>query len=153
MGHSSMECCMYPFYDGQPCTICMLMHATENHRQISTSNQRRVERLVFCWWCKIYQPPIHFCEVKNQWRHVDVFNFMVIAGPSRESVERCRNYSVVDCDITLYVSRVRMNKEERDAAEQYQERKKVEAQQKQDKLEAELCWKGNRAILERWIML
>ena len=37
-----------------------------------------------------------------------------------------------------------MNQGERDAAEQYQERKKREAQEKKDKMDAETWWEKNR---------
>ena len=88
-------------------------------------------------------------------------NFLVITGPSRESVERYRNNFAVECDNTciLYDSRVRLNKGERDAAKrfherkkdeakQFHERKKEEAQKKQDDLEAELWWKRNKKKFE-----
>ena len=118
----------------------------EIHKRASQIRfKRKTERLVFCWWCVSFHDKIHFCETQAKWRHIDLCNFLVITGPSRESVERYRNNFAVECDNTyiLYDSRVRLYKGERDAGQQFHERKKMEAQEKKDKADAEIWWVKN----------
>ena len=76
---------------------------------------------------------------------IDLTNLLIITGPSRESVERYKNDFAVEnnVDCKLYDSRGRMNKGEQEAVEQFHERQKKEAKEKQDDLEAELWWKKN----------
>ena len=121
------------------------------HKQASQIRfKRRNEKLVFCWWCYSYHDRVHFCDVQNKWRQIDLTNLLIITGPSRESVERYKNdFAVEDnVDCKLYDSRVRMNRGEQEAVEQFYERQKREAQEKQKDLEAELWWKENIKIFE-----
>ena len=75
---------------------------------------------------------------------IDLTNLLIITGPSRESVERYKNDFAVEnnVDCKLYDSRVRMNKEEQKAVEQFHK-------EKQDDLEAKLWWKESFKIFER----
>ena len=124
----------------------------ELHKQASQIRfKRRNEKLVFCWWCYSYHDRVHFCEVQNKWRQIDITNLLIITGPSRESVERYKNDFAIEnnVDCKLYDSRVRMNKAEQEAVEQFHERREREAQEKRDDIEAELWWKENFKIFER----
>ena len=124
----------------------------EIHKRASQIRfKRKTERLVFCWWCVSFHDKIHFCEVQAKWRHIDLGNFLVITGPSRESVERYRNNFAVENDITctLYDSRVRLNKGERVAGKQFHEKKEKEAQEKKDKADAETWWVKNSEKIVR----
>ena len=76
-------------------------------------------------------------------------NFLVIEGPSWRSVERYGEYmhtsdDTGNCDVSLYVSKVRMNQEERDKAKEYHAKKKLEAQEKKDEADAESWWMNNK---------
>ena len=118
----------------------------EMHKQASQIRfKRKTEKLVFCWWCISYHDKVHFCDVQNKWRHIDLANLLVITGPSRESVEKYRNNFAVEnnVDCTLYESRFRLNKGERNAVKKFYEEMEKDAQQKQDRLEAEQWWSRN----------
>ena len=75
---------------------------------------------------------------------------LIITGPSRESVERYKNDFAIEnnVDCKLYDSRVRMNKAEQEAVEQFHERREREAQEKRDDIEAEQWRKKNIKIFE-----
>ena len=110
--------------------------------------QAQVEMTFFLFFCQSYHKAIHFCEVVARWRHIDMFHLMVISASTRDAVERYRSYDADDCDITVYVSKAKMSMAEFDAAKKHQQEKVKEANEKQDKLDAEIWWKENRAKLE-----
>ena len=97
-----------------------------------------------CWWCCSYHDRVHFCETLNKWRQIDITNLLIISGPTRESVERYKNDFAIEhnVDCKLHDSRSRMNKEEKQAVEQFHK-------EKRDDIEAELWWKENFKIFER----
>ena len=85
----------------------------EIHKRASQIRfKRKTERLVFCWWCVSFHDKIHFCEVQAKWRHIDLGNFLVITGPSRESVERYRNNFGVESDILTRLGKATLDTEE-----------------------------------------
>ena len=128
------------------------LYNKELHEQASQIRfKRRNEKLVFCWWCYSYHDRVHFCEVQNKWRQIDLTNLLIITGPSRESVERYKNDFDIEnnVDCKLYDSRSRINKAEKRAVEQLNEEREREAQEKQEWMEAEQYWKKNIKIFER----
>ena len=74
---------------------------------------------------------------------------MVISASTRDAVERYRSYDAEDCDITVYVSPAKMNMAEFDAAKKHRQEKVKEANEKQDKFDADIWWKDNRAKFEQ----
>ena len=72
---------------------------------------------------------------------------MIIEGPSRSSVERYGDYVYSgcndDCEVTLYLSKVKMNLEERDKANAYREEKKLKAEEEKAEDDANKWWEEN----------
>ena len=74
---------------------------------------------------------------------------MVIEGQSRRSVERYGDYMHTsdytgNCEVSLYASKVRMNRDERDEAKEYHAEKKLKAKAEAD---AEAWWVENNEKL------
>jgi hypothetical protein len=51
---------------------------TTDKIQCSVKRIREVkEKNVFCWNCELYTGPVHFCESKGKWTHMDRFNRII----------------------------------------------------------------------------
>lgn len=67
--------------------------------------KRSLARRIFCFFCKQYHEPVHFCHRTQKFRHVDTFHMMELTGNTRDSVERPPGYDVDDCHLRFHQSK------------------------------------------------
>lgn len=67
--------------------------------------KRSLARRIFCFYCKQFHEPVHFCHRTQKFRHVDTFHMMELTGNTRNSVERPPGYDVDDCQFRFHQSK------------------------------------------------